>query len=247
MRVDAILFPRDLSECDLSNTLAVVVDIFRATSTIITAIHNGAKEVVPFKETEEVEERALDYPAGQALKCGERNGYTYSGFDLGNSPLEYNRDLIYNKTILFSSTNGSQLFSKIQSARKVIIGGFLNIERVVNSIIQNKQDCLIACAGNYGNISIEDSVYAGMILAMIKKNGVIIEMNDEARVSMILYQYYQDDFQSIMRESSHGRHLSSIGKEEDMKFCLQVNTVDCLPVYNGQTIIKGPEKINEHG
>jgi len=238
MRVDAILFPRDLSEYDLRSTQVVVVDIFRATSTIITAVHNGAKEVVPFKETDEVEEKALHYPADQVLKCGERNGYKFSGFDLGNSPLEYNRDCIYNKTILFSSTNGSQLFSKVKSARKVIIGGFLNVERVVNSIVQNKHDCLIACAGNYGKISIEDSVYTGMILALLKKNGVITEMNDEARVSLILYQYYQDDFQSIIRESSHGRHLSSIGKEDDMLYCLQVNTVDCLPEFDGLTILK---------
>ncbi len=237
MRVDVILFPRDLSEYDLPGTLVVVVDIFRATSTIITAVHNGAKEVIPFKETEEVEEKALQYPADQALKCGERNGYKFSGFDLGNSPLEYNRDSIYNKTILFSSTNGSQLFSKVKSARKVIIGGFLNVQRVVSSIIQKKQDCLIACAGNYGKVSIEDSVCAGMILALLKKNGVITEMNDEARVSMILYQYYQDDFQSIIRESSHGIHLSSIGKEDDMVYCLEVNTVDCLPVFTGKTII----------
>ncbi len=238
MRVDVILFPRDLSEYDLSHKLVVVVDIFRASSTIITAINNGAEEVVPFLKTDEVKREALKYPANKVLKCGERKGYRFSGFDLGNSPFEYTRDKIDNKKLLFSSTNGSQLFSKINSARKVIIGGFLNVKKVLSCIVQNKLDCLIVCAGDNGNISIEDTVFSGMIFALLKKNVKDIEMSDEARTGMIVYQYYKDDLQTIIRESSHGRYLSSIGKVEDMIYCLTVNRFDCLPVYNGKSITK---------
>ncbi|MFO7889309.1 MAG: 2-phosphosulfolactate phosphatase [bacterium] len=242
MRVDVILSPRYLSEYDLSHNLVVVVDVFRATSTIITAIHNGARQVVPFMKTEEVEKKAAEYPADEVLKCGERKGYKFSGFDLGNSPLKYTRDEIYKKTLLFTSTNGSQVFKKVTPAGKILIGGFLNVNNVVDSIVKNKVDCIIACAGNYGKISIEDSVCAGMILARLQENGKSIEMSDEAITSMILYQYFKDDFQSIIRESSHGRYLASIGKKEDMIYCLKTNTFNCLPVYNGTSIVNSTKE-----
>ncbi len=238
MIIDVTFFPRDLAEIDIREKLVIVVDIFRATSTIISAINNGAKEIVPFIKTEEVDQEAMNYPADEVLKCGERRGLKFPGFDLGNSPLEYTRDKVFNKTLLFSSTNGSQVFFRVKSAREIRVGGFLNINKVVKRISQNKGDCLIACAGNYGKISLEDTVCAGMILARLKKKGNNLEMGDEARMSIILYQNYLDDFQSIIRDSSHGRYLSSLGKQDDMNYCLTVNKVNCLPLYYNKSIVK---------
>ena len=238
MIFDVILFPQELAEFDIRQKLVVVVDIFRATSTIITAINNGAKEIVPFIKTEQVDKAASNYSAERVLKCGERKGYKVSDYDLGNSPEEYTQDIVNKKTLLFSSTNGSQVFLKVKSAGEVMVGGFLNIEKVVNKIYESKEDCIIACAGNYGNISLEDTVCAGMILAKLKEKEKITEINDEARTSMILYNYYMDDFHSLIRDSSHGRYLASIGKQKDMEYCLKVNKVNCLPVYNKKSIIK---------
>lgn len=238
MRVDVIFSPVCLSEYDFGNNVVVVVDIFRASSTIITALYNGARQVVPFSTTEEVTKEAVKYPADKVLKCGERKGYKCSGFDLGNSPREYTRKQVYNKTLLFTSTNGSQVFAKSTSARKILIGGFLNVETVVDCIVKNKMDCVIACAGNYGRISIEDTVCAGMILALLNKIDKNMEMSDAAVTSMIMFQYFKDDFQSIIRESSHGRYLASIGKKRDMRYCLKINTFNCLPIFKETSIIE---------
>lgn len=238
MIIDVVLFPQNLVEYDIRQRLVVVVDIFRATSTIITAIKNGAQEVVPFIKTEQVGEAAQNYPADRVLKCGERKGYKFSGFDLGNSPAEYSREAIHNKILLFSSTNGSRVFFKVRSAREIVVGGFVNINNVVERIAERKEDVVIACAGHYGQISLEDTVCAGMILAKLKEREEIAEISDEAGTSIILYQYYMDDFHSLVRDSSHGRYLSSIGKQDDMEYCLTVNKIDCLPVYNKKSIVK---------
>lgn len=238
MRVDVIFSPVYLSEYDLGHNLVVVVDIFRASSTIITALYNGARQVVPFSTTEEVKKEVAKYPADEVLKCGERKGYKCIGFDLGNSPREYTRNKVYNKTLLFTSTNGSQVFTNINSARKILIGGFLNIDTVVQSMANCEMGCVIACAGNYGKISIEDTVCAGMILALLKRIDKNIEMTDEALTSLVLYRYFQHDLLSIIRESSHGRYLLSIGKEQDMKYCLKTDLFNSVPVYNGISIIK---------
>ncbi|HDZ12644.1 MAG TPA: 2-phosphosulfolactate phosphatase, partial [Bacteroidetes bacterium] len=137
MIVKSFLSPADLTEESVKNTWVVVIDVLRATSTIVTALHNGAKLVRPVADTAEAIRIAGQKRGEEILLAGEENGFKINGFDLGNSPLEYAHSVIYGKKIILKTTNGTRAFLNVQSAPKILVGSFLNAQAAAGFLNRN--------------------------------------------------------------------------------------------------------------
>jgi 2-phosphosulfolactate phosphatase len=215
----------------------VVIDVLRTSTTMITGLFNGAKEILP---TEDVATAGMigRNSMGQSLLCGERNGKIIEGFNLGNSVKEYNKETVNGKTLIFSSTNGTPAMMKCKFSKSCAILGFGNISRVVQYLINLNEDFIILCAGRSGEFSLEDTVCAGMLISkLIRKNHQEkYYLTDSALGSTKLYQVYKDDLPKMMHETEHGKYLIELGFEEDLGECAKTDTCACLPVMRNGTI-----------
>ena len=224
--------PRESTEDDLRGCAVIVIDVLRSSSTIITAIMNGAREIIPVLTPAEVGELASKSGRGGALMCGEREGKKIEGFDLGNSPLEYSPDKVSGRIIIFASTNGAPMIVRARNADRIYIGGFNNFSAVLGLILKENRNIAILCSGQNEKFSIEDFVCAGRFVDALEiKLGERAELNDGARAAAQLYQQYRGQIGELLRISSHGKYLSSLGFSSDLDYCAKVDTVPIVPMF----------------
>jgi 2-phosphosulfolactate phosphatase len=232
MKVDVAFTPDEFGDKIKKAGNVVVIDVLRASSSIITALANGAVSVIPAESKEEALTIRRRHPGREILLCGERNGLRIPGFDLANSPGEYTRAAVGGKVLVFASTNGSKLMAKtVRAKRPLFIAGFVNIGAVIAKIAASGKDCLIACAGREGRYSLEDTAAAGMLAAGIGRAPKAATFSDEARTAMILYRHFADDLAGMAGSSLHGRYLSGLGLGPDIPFCASVNRFDIVPMF----------------
>lgn len=238
LNIDVVIQPF-LSVYDLPGKTVVVIDVLRASTTITTALHNGAETVIPTATVREAIKRADQFDRKNVLLCGERKGIRVPEFDLGNSPAEYGSQVVRNKTIIFTSSNGSRLLAKVKEASLVIVAGFVNISAVVKKVMHKNNDCIFACAGSAGQFSLEDTVCAGMLVDGLQNeyNGSTLILNDEAKAALILYRYYSKEVLTMLKGSSHGQYLASIHMEDDLAICASVDLYDVVPVLSGECLV----------
>lgn len=205
------------SDLDLKDKNVVVIDVLRTSTTMITGLANGAKEVIP---TESVANAGIigRNSQGKALLCGEKNGKRIEGFNLGNSVKEYAEETVKGKSLIFSSTNGTPALIKSKFSRSCIVAGFVNINRVAKYLSEMGQDFVILCAGRDEEFSLEDTVCAGMLIDLIVKKTTKqpYELSDSARGSAKLYSAYKNDLLKMFHDSVHGKYLVSLGFESDL-------------------------------
>ncbi|RKY82145.1 2-phosphosulfolactate phosphatase [candidate division KSB1 bacterium] len=238
MKAGVALFPEDLKKIYTGRETVVVADILRATTTIITALHNGAGKVAPFEEPAAVFTASKEYKENEVILCGERNSVRIPGFDLGNSPLEYTEQAVKGKTVLFTTTNGTRVLSMLRNSVDTLIGGFINVSLVVNRILYLDKDFIIACAGNNGRFSLEDSLFAGMVLSRVFKNKQSVAYaGDSAAAAYMLYEQNKNSIESSVKSSVHAGNLINAGFERDVEFALKVDSVNVLPVLQNNAII----------
>lgn len=172
MSVEIVLIPEEIHNKDIASYLVVIIDVLRASSTITTALAEGADRVIPVYSLKEAKKIAKNIYSEyeDVLLCGERGGQKLSGFVLGNSPLEYKSTQIRDKTIIFTTTNGIKAINIVRRATQIIIGCFLNIQAVIQYCQQYTKNILLVCAGDRGNISLEDMVCAGMMKNLMESN-----------------------------------------------------------------------------
>jgi 2-phosphosulfolactate phosphatase len=234
----------------LKDKNVVVVDVLRATTTITIALSNGAKEIIP---AESVSTAArISKGLGNSLLCGERNGTVVEGFNLGNSPLEYSKEAVNDKSLIFSTTNGTVSISKSRLAKTCVLGSFINLSNTVEHIKSLDGDIIIVCSGKLNNFCIEDAVCAGIILnkLMTEEDKTKYELDDSAYACLKLGLKLavrngiasEEKIYEMLKKSGHGKYLISLGFEEDLKICAGLDTYFHLPVFNNGTI-KLPEKI----
>jgi 2-phosphosulfolactate phosphatase len=226
-------------ELVLKDKNVVVVDVLRASSTILTALVNGAKEIIP-AESSSVAAR-ISKGSGNSLLCGERNGKVIEGFNLGNSPFEYSEEAVKGKTLIFSTTNGTVSITKSKYAKNCIIAGFLNMKAVVDYLSELNEDFTIVCSGKLNDFCVEDMAAAGMIISeLFDKNGKNnYKLLDSGYVCYkmaknILYKPGKSEIskiQSIFKKSEHGQYLNSLGFENDLEYCAQLNKFKEIPVF----------------
>lgn len=207
----------------------VVVDILRASTTICTALQNGAKEVVPFGDVEGA--RAAKEANPSALLCGERKGKKLEGFDLGNSPAEYTPEVVGGETLLFSSTNGSVALAAAPPEAEVLVGGFVNATAVAQRIAELKRATVITCSGKMGQFALEDAAGAGAIVAKLWEQVPDLELvNDGALAAQTLYDRYKSDPAMALWQSRHGTYLIEIGFGSDLSLCAAVDSIPAVPI-----------------
>lgn len=235
MRVEVFFTPHQVDEMYLRDKAVVVIDVLRASTTIAAALHNGAKEVIPVATVESAMKIVGNLFGDVTLLGGERNGKMIEGFNLGNSPLEYVEERVKGKSIVFSTTNGSQAMVKARYAKEMVVMGFVNISLVEE--FSRQRDITIICAGRSGYFSIEDSVCAGMLIQkLIDTDRNEVQFGDSGAASLALYKNHSKALYKMMKNSEHGQYLEEIGFGDDIRFCAEVDSIPVVPQLLGNVV-----------
>lgn len=234
MRVNVFFTPEEFTPDDLKDKTAVVIDVLRASTTLITALQNGCGRIIPVAEVETARALAAQQSKQTTLLCGERLGKKITGFHLGNSPAEYLPEVIWNKTLIFTSTNGARLLTRTKSASSAVLAAFVNADVVSEFIAKSQKAVTILCAGANNTFSLEDSVCAGLLVyKLYKALDTELSMSDAALATMILFNKFGHNLLNMLLLSNHGRYLKSIGLGNDLQICARLNSMAVLPVYKG--------------
>lgn len=231
MKVNVLFSPIVTDELYFTGKTTVVIDVLRASSTIITALNNGAKEVVPVGTIEFAVKVSGGMFGGQTLLGGERNTKKIEGFALGNSPLEYEEKIVNGKSIVFYTTNGTKALTKAKFSENLFVCSFLNLSAVAKHLVSLKKNVEIICAGRNNFFSLEDTVCAGKLVSEILTLEPEAEINDSVAASLALIDKYGSDLLKMLKESDHGKLLLENGFEEDINYCSQLNIYNTIPYY----------------
>jgi 2-phosphosulfolactate phosphatase len=227
----ALLHLYNVREC-----IVVVIDILRATSTIATALNNGAKEVIPVDSVEKC------IRLGKEMACitaGERDGKIAEGLQYGNSSFEYPREFVQGKILVLTTTNGTKLLhmAVAKGATEIITGSFLNFSAVCDHLVENKKNVILACAGWKDKINIEDTLFAGAVIQKLKDH---FEINcDTSNMAACLYEQAQHDLFEFLKNNnaSHYHRLMDFGLEKDIRHCLTLDIANVLPYYINERLV----------
>jgi len=230
MRADLYFTPQQTDELSLRDRIVVVIDVLRASTTIASALRNGAKEVIPVSSVERAVKISGHLFGDVILLGGERNGKMIQGFSLGNSPAEYTEERVKGKSIIFSSTNGSHAIERARFAQTLLVCGFVNISAVVNELRLLKSDFVVVCSGSDGKFSIEDSVCAGLLLhRLIEGHAADLALSDAANAAVLLFKAHSRNILKMVKGSEHGKYLAEIGFGDDLKTCAEIDSIPVLP------------------
>jgi 2-phosphosulfolactate phosphatase len=216
--------------------IVVVIDVLRATSTIATALHNGAKAIIPVESVEKC------IQLGKKLECitaGERDGKIAEGLKYGNSTFEYPREFIQGKTLVLTTTNGTKLMhmALTKGATEIITGSFLNLSAVCDHLVQMKRNVLLACAGWKDKVNMEDTLFAGAVVSRIKEHFTI--NCDSSHMAEFLYNNARGNLYEFMKahDASHYHRLTGFGLEEEIRQCFTEDLANVLPYYVDERLI----------
>lgn len=227
--IDVFFSVQAFQEEDLRGKSAVIIDILRASSSITTAIAQGAKKVIPVEDMSDAVKIAHTMDANDYLLCGEKNGVKIEGYHLGNSPLEYTKEVIENKTLIFNTTNGTKAIKKAALANKVYIGSFLNQQAILHALVQHDDEVILICSGWRGRLALEDTLFAGSILYHLFEGVLPKKTKDEVKVAFGLYEKFKHNLEETITSSDHSYRLRKLAPENDVSFCCQVDKFDVLP------------------
>ncbi|MGI6160809.1 MAG: 2-phosphosulfolactate phosphatase [Christensenellales bacterium] len=213
---------------------AIIVDVLRATSTIITALDNGCQQIIPADEIDEALNVAQTMKSDQVKMGGERNADKITGFEFGNSPFEYTREAVEGKTVIMTTSNGTRAIRKSRAANKVLLGGFINATAVAQAAINEGRDLCIVCAGTGQKFSMDDAMAVGAIIQRIRQlNGNLdIDSDDLGIACEMLYLKYRDNIREGVKYARHYIRLMELGLNEDIDYCLQEDIINLVPVYS---------------
>jgi len=238
IKVDVYLTPMHLEEMHLKDKNVVVIDVLRASSTVAAALKNGAKEIIPVNSVESVVKISSSLYGDVTLRAGERNGRMIEGFNLGNSPLEYSKEIVKGKSIILLTTNGSAAMVKGRYAKNLIVAGFVNLSTVVEFLNGLASDFIIICAGKEHRFCIEDTVCAGKIINRLREKLVNDELvtDDAGIAAAALDKAAGKNILAMLKGSEHGRYLTEIGFGADLKVCGGLDSIPILPLLSGNVI-----------
>ncbi len=219
-------------ELTLDKTV-VVIDVLRATSVMITALTNGARDIIPTLSPEEALQKSMLYNAEEVLLAGEQQAVKIEGFHLGNSPLEYTPEKVSGKTIIMSTTNGTKALNSCLNAKAVLIGAFLNAEAVISELTEKEEEEIVLfCSGTNNNFSLDDGMCAAMIInGLIKQPAGKPNLSDFANLLLQAYNSHNTLSESL-KECYHLNLLKQKGFENDVTYCLQKSLYKIVPKMN---------------
>ncbi len=230
------LSPALLNLYDVSTSIVVIIDVLRATSTIATALYNGAKCIIPVDSVAECIRigKQID-----GITAGERDGKVAEGLVHGNSPFEYPRSFIENKTLVLTTTNGTKLLQMAldRHARGIITGSFTNLSAVCDYLVAQRQNVILGCAAWKDKVNLEDTLFAGAVISRIRAH---FSINcDASHMAETLYEKGRQDLFAFMKNNnaSHYHRLNGFGLEKDIRYCLTADGADILPIYDGGKLV----------
>ena len=233
-QLNVCLSPSLIPLYKVEDYVVVIIDIFRATSSICYGIENGAEAIIPVSEVEECaayREKGVDY-----LLAAERDGKVVDGFDFGNSPFSYTKEKVAGKTIVLTTTNGTHALHLSRSAKKIVIGSFLNLTIICNWLKTQNDNILLVCAGWKNNFNLEDTLFAGAVVDQLKD--FEFKLDDAAIAANDLFQVGKNDINQYLKKTSHGERLKKLGIEKDIEFCLQIDLTTAIPILEGERLVR---------
>jgi len=222
------LSPSLLHLYDLDNCVVVIIDVFRATSTIAAALYNGATKVIPVDSVR----GAIDI--GTEMGCitaGERDGKIAEGLQYGNSPFEYPGEFIKDKTLVLTTTNGTKLLHMAlkMGASEIVTGSFPNLSAVCEHIIGSGKNVVLGCSAWKDRVNMEDTLFAGAVVQRVKEYYTI--HCDASLAAESLYEFTHNDIWNFITRATHYHRLAAYGLEKDMEWCLSIDSANILPAY----------------
>lgn len=240
--IHTVLSPALLNLYELSNSVVVIIDILRATSTIATALHNGAKEIIPVSSVAECIRLGKQM---DAITAGERDGQIADGLEHGNTPFTYTADFIKGKTLVLTTTNGTRLLYEAlaANAREIITGAFCNFSSVCHYLHSKQKNVILACAAWKNRINLEDTLFAGAVVDSLRDHFEI--KCDASQIAASLYQDARHDLFEYMKDknANHYHRLMGFGLEEDIRYCLSMDNADVLSLYHNGRLVAGKKEL----
>ncbi|MCF8423803.1 MAG: 2-phosphosulfolactate phosphatase [Bacteroidia bacterium] len=234
MNIEVCYTPQAYPLFHKDDSIVVVIDIFRATSAIVTAFYNGVSKMIPVATVAE----AKEYQSNGYLAAAERDGEIIEGFELGNSPFGYMNNKVKGKTIAISTTNGTQAIEASRKASKIVIGSFLNLDVLCDYLLTQKKDVILVCAGWKNKFNLEDTLFAGAVVSKLSADSDCTITCDSAIASQHLYNIAKDDLYEFLSHSSHRNRLTKLDLERDIQYCLTVNQCPVIPIMEGKYLVK---------
>jgi len=246
VRLDVFFTPNQVKPIETAGRLVVIVDVLRASTTVATALGNGARTVIPVEGADEVISRSREFARSKILLAGEQKMYPIAGFDIGNSPQAFTPAVVEGKTILITTTNGTKTLMGVQNARDIVIASYVNFSAVLVMMklaASSNTDIAIICAGEEGSFTLEDAACAGRYVRAIPKKADSVVANDAAAASVLIEKRYGDNIAKVFKESSHGQALQSAGFGDDLTAAAEVDSYPVVPIYQDRQITKlGPDR-----
>ncbi|HHW26543.1 MAG TPA: 2-phosphosulfolactate phosphatase [Firmicutes bacterium] len=240
-KVHVLRLPGQIGKTDMALGVAVVIDVLRATSSIVTALSSGSTGIIPAANREEALKLRESYP--DSLLCGEEQSKIIPGFDLGNSPRDFTPENVQGKKLILTTSNGTKaiLGAKAQGASAVFMCSFLNIDAVAKTVAceasrgdaphdeasRKEKGVFVICSGSHGEFSLEDFVCAGALADRLANKGLALE--ESATEARHAYFQYRDDILQALHDSQHGKYLEAIGYGADLPYCARVSVTSIVP------------------
>jgi 2-phosphosulfolactate phosphatase len=233
VRVDVAFTPAE-SRGLVAGRAVVVIDVLRATSTIVHALANGARNVLPLAGVEDAVRKADELGRDAVLLCGERDTQPIRGFHLGNSPLEFTPERIAGKPLIMTTTNGTQALLAAAGAQAMFVGSLLNVTAVAGRLAESQRDVLLLCAGREGSFALEDAICAGRIARLVRERVETVHGNDALKAAVRLARTAPSE--RLLARTAAGRRLIELGRREDIAFCAQEDVHDVVPILDEHRI-----------
>lgn len=247
MKVSVFLNPNfGINDFLWEKAIVVMIDVLRASSTVAAALYNGAKEVVPTENSDQAMRIFSGLDRSIRFIGGEKNNEKPAGFDAGNSPSEYSSEKVNGKTIIFTTTNGSPLFTKAKDSKARFVASFVNFDAILEKLVELIEDkdnnqfesIYFICAGSKGQFSYEDSLCAGGLINRLTKRCSGLELSDSADALRNLFEFHNDNLFDFLSDRDHAINLKATGHGEDLPTCLQFNSFPVVPQIIGSNIRK---------
>lgn len=234
--LNTLLSPRLLDLYEVPGSIVVIIDVFRATSTIAAALHNGAEKIIPVAAVQD----CIDIGAKMnAITAGERDGKIIPGLQHGNSPAEYPREFIEGKTLVLTTTNGTKLLHMAleRGAAEVITGSFPNLSSVCDHLLSQNKNIILGCSAWKDRFNLEDTLFAGAVINRIKESFTI--HCDSSMMAEQMYDLHRHDLNSFIRKTTHWHRLAGYGLEKDLEYCVSPDVANVLSYYKDGALIAG--------
>jgi 2-phosphosulfolactate phosphatase len=234
-----IVFYATLEQADknvLQNASVVVIDVLRASTTIVAALESGAERIIPIADIETASRLVRPAERDKKLLAGERKGLVVPGFDLSNSPAEFTPARVRGRTIVLTTTNGTRAITAASKAGRITICSLTNLHAVA-AALRGEPELVVLCCGTEGSIAAEDLLCGGLLLGSLAPVVAPESLSDAAGVAGALAERFGASAEAFLRSSDHGRRLAGLGFGEDVAFCARIGVSACVPVVKEGVIV----------